>query len=367
MSAPGDDDWGSAYADFVTQNDPKPALTEEPEPEAEYGVADDAESFGAADDGADAFGGSGDGADAFGAEGAAEGYDYEAANYEELPEGVHRIDLVGVQRPFDGAVASMERAGIAFARTAKRSLPFLLRYRAQVTPTQVELVAGDWEPAPSEGPTFTIYLGASGGVRGMLQLNTEAVVLVLEGALGASGSGFEMQLPPNLSGAQRAVLGRVVGTLASDFIAGVKDAAGLQLQVIGTEPPILPASVRVGELVVCACYVEGLEFQPCFTLVCSASPLEASARAIEARRTQKGDPRMRDALDEVPVELVAELGRVTVNMRRLLGLKVGDVIRLPGSMEDPVIVRVEGEPKFRGFPKISRGQLAIEIVTRHDT
>ncbi len=362
MSAPGDDDdWGAAYADFVSETEPKAALDEAPAEEEDYGVPDAGEAF--SDTGADAFGGASDGTDAFGG---AEAYDYAAANYEELPEGVQRIDLVQLQRPFDGAVQSMERAGIAFARTAKRTLPFLLRYRAQVTPTQVELVAGDYEPPLSEGPTFAIYLGAPGGVRGILHLNTEAVVLVLEGALGASGSGFEMQLPPTLSGAQRAVLGRVVSNLATDLIAGIRDASGLLLQVQGTEAPVLSASARTGELVVCACYVEGLEFQPCFTLVCSASPLEASARSAESRRPQKGDPRMRDALVEVPVDVIAELGRVRIDLRRLLALKVGDVIRLPGSMDEPVVVRVSGEEKFRGIPKISRGQLAIEIVTRHD-
>jgi flagellar motor switch protein FliM len=363
MSAPDDDDWGAAYADFVSANEPKAALAEEPE-EEQYGVPDAGDgSF--ADDGADAFGG-GDGADAFGGEAAASAYDYADANYEELPDGVQRIDLVQLQRPFDGAVIAMERAGIAFARTAKRSLPFLLRYRAALTPTQVEVVTGDYEPPLSEGATFAIYLGAAGGVRAMVHLNTEAVVLVLEGALGASGSGFEVNLPPALSGAQRAVLGRVVSTLAHDFIAGIRDASGLQLQVLGTEPPMLPPSSRTGELVVCACYVEGLEFQPCFTLVCSASPLEASARSAESRRPQKGDPRMRDALVEVPVDVIAELGRVQIDLRRLMALKVGDVIRLPGAMDDPVVVRVSGEAKFHGIPKISRGQLAIEIVSRHD-
>ncbi len=364
MSFPGDDDdWGSAYADFVSANEPKAALAEEPEEES-YGIPDDGGGF--AEESSDAFGGgAGDGTDAFGGT-AEESYDYAAANYEELPDGVQRIDLVQMQRPFDGAVIAMERSGIAFARTAKRSLPFLLRYRAALTPTQVEVVAGDYELPLSEGPTFAVYLGAAGGVRAILHLNTEAVVLVLEGALGASGSGFEVQLPPTLSGAQRAVLGRVVSTLAADFIQGIRDASGLQLHVLGNEPPVLPASSRTGELVVCACYVEGLEFQPCFTLVCSASPLETAARSAESRRPQKGDPRMRDALVEVPVDVVAELGRVQIDLRRLMALKVGDVIRLPGAMDDPVVVRVSGEAKFQGFPKISRGQLAIEITARHD-
>jgi flagellar motor switch protein FliM len=35
-------------------------------------------------------------------------------------------------------------------------------------------------------------------------------------------------------------------------------------------------------------------------------------------------------------------------------------------MDDPVVVRVAGEAKFQGVPKISRGQLAIEITARHD-
>jgi flagellar motor switch protein FliM len=50
----------------------------------------------------------------------------------------------------------------------------------------------------------------------------------------------------------------------------------------------------------------------------------------------------------------------------VLGLRVGDTLRLPSATNDPVLVRVEGVPKFDAVPVISRGQVAVKIHCRHN-
>ncbi|HVZ35887.1 MAG TPA: FliM/FliN family flagellar motor switch protein, partial [Polyangiaceae bacterium] len=64
--------------------------------------------------------------------------------------------------------------------------------------------------------------------------------------------------------------------------------------------------------------------------------------------------------------VVAELGRVTLKLSQVLGLRVGDTLRLPSATNDPVLVRVEGVPKFEAVPVISRGQVAVKIHARHE-
>jgi flagellar motor switch/type III secretory pathway protein FliN len=78
------------------------------------------------------------------------------------------------------------------------------------------------------------------------------------------------------------------------------------------------------------------------------------------------DPRMAEAITEVPVEVTAELGRVKLGLRRVLSLEVGQVLRLVTAVDDPVIVRIGGVEKFRGAPVISRGQVSVEIRGRHE-
>jgi flagellar motor switch protein FliM len=73
---------------------------------------------------------------------------------------------------------------------------------------------------------------------------------------------------------------------------------------------------------------------------------------------------MPQIVQEVPVLIVAELGRLKVGLRSLLELQVGQVLRLSTAVDDPVRIEVEGLKKFFGSPVVSRGQLAVEIKGR---
>ncbi|HEY5377504.1 MAG TPA: FliM/FliN family flagellar motor switch protein, partial [Polyangiaceae bacterium] len=94
--------------------------------------------------------------------------------------------------------------------------------------------------------------------------------------------------------------------------------------------------------------------------------LESAARENDPPTTQAGDPRMAEALSDVPIEIVAQLGTVKLGLRRVLSLQPGQVLRLDTAVDDPVSVRVAGVTKFVGAPVISRGQLAVEIRGRHE-
>jgi len=85
-------------------------------------------------------------------------------------------------------MASMERIGNSFARYARRSLPFLARHHARIVPALVELVPTTNEPqATDSGPRFSVLLGGEDGtVRASVTLASEAVAIVIEGALGAA-------------------------------------------------------------------------------------------------------------------------------------------------------------------------------------
>jgi flagellar motor switch protein FliM len=98
-----------------------------------------------------------------------------------------------------------------------------------------------------------------------------------------------------------------------------------------------------------------------------AEALESAAKKRDDDDSPEvGNPIMEQAVEEIPVDITAELGRVTMGLRRVLSLKVGQVLRLPTATDDLVVVRVGGVAKFQGVPVVSRGQLAIEIRTRHE-
>jgi flagellar motor switch protein FliM len=187
--------------------------------------------------------------------------------------------------------------------------------------------------------------------------------MVLEGSLGGRGAPTPGVLGADLTAPQRALIGRIARSLAGDYAAGIKDLAHLEMQVTTEEPRREAGNKMNGFRVVCD--VEGAGAPTAIVLTIAAKAFDDAVRESTAREAAEVDPRIGDALPEIPLELVAELGRVSLGLRRVLSLKPGDVIRLTTAVDDAVALRIEGIEKFLAVPITSRGQLAVEIRARH--
>ena len=71
---------------------------------------------------------------------------------------------------------------------------------------------------------------------------------------------------------------------------------------------------------------------------------------------------LRSELLSTEVELVAELGATTITPEELMRYKVGDTLMLGNDVSDPLTIKVEHNPKFKGFPGNSRGNKAIQLT-----
>jgi flagellar motor switch protein FliM len=282
------------------------------------------------------------------------------------PRPVRPLDLSGRERQVRAAMTSMERIGTAFARYARRSLPFLARHHARIMPALVELVPTTMESLSGEGgPRFSVLLGGEDGtVRASVTLAAEAVAIVIEGALGGGG-----QLPPaplsaELTPAQRALLTRVGRSLALDLATAIREESKLVLVPLPLETP---HPTTGGDSLKLPCHIEGMQTPAVIEIATNAEALEAAARQQgQGPDSAPADPRLAEALREVPLDVVAELGTIAIGLRRILGWRVGDVVRLRTATDESVAVLVGGIKKFEGAPILSRGQLAIEIRQRHE-
>jgi flagellar motor switch protein FliM len=279
-----------------------------------------------------------------------------------------RVDLTGRERQLRGAMQAMAHVAQRFARSAKRSLPFLVKRRARIVADAVAIVDLGAERVVTQGPIYEVLLEAADGPAwGLLTLNSEALSLLLEGVLGGDGAS-STSLGSGLTLAQTALVTRITRALAEDFALAVKAEVGITLAVefahsvaSGDEREAgFPDGLSVD------CTFEGIAGAARISIAIGAEALESAARENDAPPVQSGDPRMAEALSEVPVEVVAELGSVKLGLRRVLALQVGQVLRLETAVDDAVVVRVAGAKKFVGVPVISRGQLSIEIKGRHE-
>ncbi len=287
----------------------------------------------------------------------------------ERPQGpVRKLDLTGKERQLRLAVEAMGKVAADFARSARRSLPFLTRYKSQLVPGPVQSFQSSSE-ADLAPPTFTMAIGTPDGLGwGSVTLDSHAIGLVLEGALGGSGPFWESTLDPTLTAAQRALLARITRSLASELADQIRRKVGLDMNLLEPGSAQGAAAPDAGDLLRVSCVIEGLPVPAAIVVAASAQALEHAAKEHhEEPEPVQGDPRVVDALLDVPIEVRAELGRVSLGLRRVLAFSPGDVIHLRTATDDPLLVTAAGVAKFSGVPVVSRGQLSIEIRERHKT
>jgi flagellar motor switch protein FliM len=66
-------------------------------------------------------------------------------------------------------------------------------------------------------------------------------------------------------------------------------------------------------------------------------------------------------IGEAPVELAIELAKTHIATADLIGLRVGDIIASEKDVREPLVVYVQGQPKFWASPGKYKGRKAIQI------
>jgi len=287
----------------------------------------------------------------------------------ETPQNLKRLDLTGRERRLRGAMQAMARVAANFSRAARRSMPFLVKRRSRLVPGAVVFVDISPEARAVASPVYeVVFEDPDGPARASLFFSTDAVAVMLEGALGGAGASSSSGLGASLSVAQSALVSRIVKQLADDFIVAVKAEVGVDIRVQSARAIAMgdDREAAFGDGLGVDCLFDGFAPTTKIVLAMGAEALEAAIKDKESEDPALGDPRFAEALCEVPIEVVAELGRVSLGLRRLLTLQPGQILRLSTAVDDPAVVRVAGVAKFSGSPVISRGQLAIQIKARHE-
>ncbi|HMA94506.1 MAG TPA: FliM/FliN family flagellar motor C-terminal domain-containing protein, partial [Polyangiaceae bacterium] len=277
------------------------------------------------------------------------------------------IDLTGRERQLRAAMQAMAQVAARFARSARRTLPWMVRAKSRLLPQPVSIIIPAGDAVVNElGPSFDVVLEAEElPAWATISIGAVALRYVLDGSLGAKIPGAG-ELGPDLTLAQRAVVARVARAMTEDLILAVREEVGLKLNLVSArarsaqDPPELPGAdgLRVD------CLFDGMPDEPTISIAISAEALETAAREHHEESPVASDPRMEEAMRDVAVEVRVELGKAVVGLRSVLELRPGQVLRLSTALDDPALVLVGGIAKYAGRPVVSRGQLAVEIRGR---
>lgn len=89
--------------------------------------------------------------------------------------------------------------------------------------------------------------------------------------------------------------------------------------------------------------------------------LKAGFQSDQLEVDQLWIKRLRERMLEAQVEVVVELGKARITSKDLVNFKVGDIVQLDNDVTDELTVKVEGVPKFKGYPGTMKGSKAVQV------
>ncbi len=71
-----------------------------------------------------------------------------------------------------------------------------------------------------------------------------------------------------------------------------------------------------------------------------------------------------EELEHMDVEIEAQLAKLSLRVRDILNFEVGDVVELGCNPDTPLVVKIEGRPKYYGMAGVQAGKKAIRVMGR---
>ena len=265
---------------------------------------------------------------------------------------------------------ALEEVHDKFSRLLQTSLSGNLQRTIDVEFVSTEMVKfGDFLKAFGNPTSFNIFnmdplIGSA-----LLAIEPGLVFCLIDCMFGGEGKPFNQVREFTL------IEQRMVKKMALEVLISMEKAwkiiypVSLTLKKTETKPEFVHL-VNPNELVIVIAFaVKGSEFAGNIHFCISYLMLEPIKEKLCSRylREKETEHAWRDHLQnllrDTEVTLVAELGRAVHTVRDLLGLQTKDILKLSTGPQDPIRIRIEGIPKFKGFPGIVKGNRAVEIAT----
>ncbi len=300
-------------------------------------------------------------------EGVAKG-DVEGPSVAETAPEAEPIDLLAPKNKTPEKLRVLEVVQSEFLKHVKKSLARVFGRTPQVTCQHIEAVKlSDFVKGLAVPLNVHVFDLSPLPGEGLFSVSPRLAFTLVDFLLGGMGSEVKTD-GREYSPTENRLLRRLVGELLSDVEkawAGVVKIEcryrGLELSAAGLgrleedSLAVLPLEIRLAEA--------PLQAHLCFPV----SAAEAAGKRISqvarggGRKSLDWGGTIGVSLLDAEVAVSAELGTVTMSVRKLLGLKVGDTITLGTTRSQPITVRVEGVEKFVGVPGVLNGSNAVRI------
>jgi flagellar motor switch protein FliM len=278
------------------------------------------------------------------------------------------LDLLTIRRFAPRSRLALERAFGSVDRSLARAIGQRLRAQANCECVAVERLRWSEWATRNRSPMHLFAIDLEPLARhGLMALSTDFLNGAIDRLLG--GTGRAVALRSSISDAEVRLVDDLIATLLAHLADALAAFVTTEPEVVRRVPdPALAAIVAEHDPVLAVRYelaAESLSGELRFVLPFHAleqrvrESVDASLCESRTAATRAG---LTDAVREVPLEVRAVLGRASLPLRTLLGLRVGDVVSLDTRVGDAVEGLVQGRRALRGWLGPHNGRMSLRMT-----
>ena len=294
---------------------------------------------------------------------------------DEAPEEVSGIvpyDLTSQEKIIRGRLPTLDIINQLFSRLFKNTFSTLMRKSVNVSTVSTDTIKfGDFLrslPVPSSMHIFRMEPLRG---HGLIVVESKLVFAVVDTFFGGSGANEAKITERDFSAIEIRMTKSVILSVLEDLEKAWRPVHTVTTNFVRSEVnPQFAAIVPPTDIVLVILFEIEMENISGTLTIClpyaAIEPvipkLKAQFQSEELEVDQAWVRRLRAELLSTDIEIIAELGGTQITPEELMHFKVGDTLILGNDVTDPLILKVEGNPKFKGFPGVSRGNKAIQIT-----
>ena len=294
---------------------------------------------------------------------------------DEVPEeesGVVPYDLTSQEKIIRGRLPTLDIINQMFSRLFRNTFSMLMRKSVEVSTVSTDTIKfGDFLRSLAVPSSLHIFRMEPLRGHGLMVVESKLVFAVVDTFFGGSGTKEAKITGRDFSSIEIRMTKSVVLSALEDLEKAWRPVHAVTTNFVRSEVnPQFAAIVPPTDIVLVILFEIEMESISGTLTIClpyaAIEPvipkLKAQFQSEEMEVDQVWIRRLRTELLATEVELVAELGTSTITPQDLMKFKVGDTLMLGNDVTDPLKLKVEQIPKFKGFPGVSRGNKAVQLT-----
>ena len=287
------------------------------------------------------------------------------------PSGVKSYDFTGQEKIVRGRMPTLDIANERLARNFRLSLSAAIRRMVDITNVNVTITKFyDFMRGVPFPSSINIFKMEPLRGFGLLVFDAQMIFSLIEFFFGGTGKTYYKPEGREFTPIEQKIIYKVVMMFFDDMEEAWRAIYPMKpLYVRAEMNPQFVNIVTPVDVVIKVEFVLEVEGKQCKAYLCipygTVEPIkEKLYSAFSADRDEldmKWLDRLKDRLKEIPVTITGELGKVKLDVSRVVDLKVDNLIMLDRRVDEDIDILVEGSRKFTGKFGIYRGAMAVKV------